>query len=95
MYRVIRDFSDLQDHLYVYRAGDVYPRSNTTASEKRIESLLSTDNIRRVPLIQAVPDAKEDISLATEKAEEPKTGAKSTESLKAKGKQKRGQKKHA
>lgn len=96
VYRVIRDFSDNKDHSHVYRAGDVYPRSGLAPSEARIKELSGSNNARNVPLIQAVAkDTKEDISLTEEKAKEDKTTTKPSSASEAKGKQKKGQKKHA
>lgn len=50
-YVVIKDFSDLEDEGYIYRAGDVYPREGVELDEERTDSLLTTDNKRKTPLI--------------------------------------------
>lgn len=96
MYKVLKDFSDIQDHFYVYRAGDTYPRPGTNPSSGRIDELLGSNNARRRPLIQAVAsDAEEDISLTEKKAKKAATGTKSKRASKPKKEQKKGQEKHA
>lgn len=59
MYRVLTDFSDLQDNEHVYRAGDAFPRSSFSVSEKRIKELSTTANRRGVVLIEKVEEAVE------------------------------------
>ncbi|KGL45058.1 hypothetical protein EP56_05735 [Listeriaceae bacterium FSL A5-0209] len=54
-YRVIVDFTDLEDKNHIYRIGDAYPRSGKRKKE-RIEALLSADNKRSEPLIMALAD---------------------------------------
>ncbi|MCM3783675.1 hypothetical protein M3231_11890 [Neobacillus mesonae] len=49
-YKVIKDFKDLQDENYIYRAGDKYPRKGRGKKE-RIEELSGSDNLRGEPLI--------------------------------------------
>ena len=64
-YKVIKTFQDAQDNLFVYHAGDEYPRKGMKVSEKRIEELSSNKNRRGIPLIEEVETEK--------KAEKPKT----------------------
>lgn len=53
MYKVIVDFKDLTDG-HIYRAGDPFPRSGATVSQKRAKELMSKKNLRGVPLIEKV-----------------------------------------
>lgn len=53
MYRVIKDFKDLQDGNHVYREGDKYPRKGRPKKE-RVEELLGSENKRGEPLIEEV-----------------------------------------
>lgn len=63
MYRVIKFFTDLQDHDHAYRVGDEFPRRGLTVSEERFAELAGTDNKRGIPLIEKVgeqePEAAE------------------------------------
>lgn len=58
-YEVIKDFKDLEDKGYVYRAGDAYPRDGSNPTDERIESLASENNKRKEVLIQAVETDEE------------------------------------
>ena len=51
--KVLKDFSDLQDKNFIYKAGDEYPRPGYTPSEKRIAELASSKNKIGVPVIEA------------------------------------------
>lgn len=73
MYRVLTDFSDLQDNEHVYRAGDEFPRSDFSVSEERINELMGFNNRRKCPLIELIGGKSEDAEKAaevTEKSEE-------------------------
>ena len=89
MYTVIKDFSDSLDDGFVYRAGDVYPRSGASPSEERVLGLMGVDNRQGVPLI------KECVSLVKEDASESETDQHPSEEAKAKERPRRGRKKHA
>ena len=75
MYRVLRDFADLQDREHIYRAGDTFPRSGMEPDEGRIAELSSPRNRLGVPLIEQVeepdpvtaeePEKTEDVKKAT------------------------------
>lgn len=52
MYRVIVNFTDLQDGRKTYTAGDMYPRKGYTPTEKRIRELLSSTNKIGKPVIE-------------------------------------------
>lgn len=54
MYRVLTDFSDLQDKEHVYRAGDEFPRLGLSVTEERIKELTGFSNRRNRPLIELV-----------------------------------------
>ena len=53
-YKVIEYFEDLQDNGRPYNVGDVFPADGNTVSAKRIAELASTQNRRRIPLIEEV-----------------------------------------
>jgi hypothetical protein len=57
MYKVVKDFTDLQDNNYVYHAGDEYPRVGAKPDAKRIDELGSKFNKRGEVLIEAVSEA--------------------------------------
>jgi hypothetical protein len=60
MYKVVKFFTDLQDHDYPYHEGDVFPRSGMVADEKRIKELSTDANRRNEPLIEEVKEATQD-----------------------------------
>ncbi len=66
MHKVIKDFADLQDKGYVYRAGDKFPREGFEVSDERIEELATAKNRRGIPLIEVVDEPEVDNELATE-----------------------------
>ena len=53
-YKVIEYFEDLQDNGRPYNVGDVLPAGGNTVSAERIAELASTQNRRRIPLIEEV-----------------------------------------
>jgi hypothetical protein len=55
-YRVVKHFTDLQDHGYKYAEGDIYPRKGYEPSAERIEMLSTANNRQRTVLIEAVPE---------------------------------------
>ena len=65
MYKVIKQFHDLQDATktkngmvyYEYNVGDEYPRKGLKVSEERLKELSGKDNKRGTPLIE---EAKEE-----------------------------------
>lgn len=71
---VIKDFKDLKDNGYIYRAGDFYPREGVELDEERAKELATAKNRRKEPLIVEV----------LVKQEEKKTTKKSTSKTKAK-----------
>lgn len=58
MYKVIINFSDLQDNNHSYNVGDTYPREGLTPSEERIAELTGTNNKRGVALIEKAAESK-------------------------------------
>jgi hypothetical protein len=54
IYKVIKNFADLQDNNHVYFAGDEFPRKGVEVSDERIAELASVSNKRREVLIEAV-----------------------------------------
>ena len=55
-YKVIEYFEDLQDNGRPYNVGDVFPADGNTVSAERIAELASTQNRRRIPLIEEVAE---------------------------------------
>ena len=55
-YKVIEYFEDLQDNGRPYNVGDAFPADGNTVSAERIAELASTQNRRRVPLIEEVAE---------------------------------------
>ena len=51
-YKVIAYFEDLQDNGRPYNVGDVFPVDGNTVTAERIAELASTQNRRRIPLIE-------------------------------------------
>lgn len=60
MYRVIERFTDLKDNDHKYKAGDIYPRKGTTATEERIAELSGVSNKRGIPLIEEIQKAQKE-----------------------------------
>lgn len=58
-YRVLKDFTDLQDNRYLYKVGDTYPRNGLSVTAERIAELSSKSNRQRVPLIEEVQEQTE------------------------------------
>lgn len=52
MYKVVEFFHDLQDGCHAYHPGDTFPRDGVEVSGDRIEALSSTNNARKVKLIE-------------------------------------------
>lgn len=57
-YRVIKGFFDLDDCLYRYSVGDVYPRIGISANESRCAYLASDRNKLGTPVIEKVQEKK-------------------------------------
>ena len=55
-YKVIEYFEDLQDNGRPYNVGDVFPADGNTVSAERIAELASTQNRRRIPLIEEIKE---------------------------------------
>lgn len=53
-YKVIEYFEDLQDNGRPYNVGDVFPVDGNTVTAERIAELASTQNRRRITLIEEV-----------------------------------------
>jgi hypothetical protein len=56
MYKVVKFFTDLQDHDYPYHVGDIFPHSGMVVDEKRIIELSTDANRRNEPLIEEVKE---------------------------------------
>ena len=59
MYKVIRDFFDLQDNAHQYKAGDAFPRDGYTPTPGRLSALSSEKNRRGIPLIMEIKEETE------------------------------------
>ena len=55
-YKVIEYFEDLQDNGRPYNVGDVFPADGNTVTAERIAELASTQNRRRIPLIEEIKE---------------------------------------
>lgn len=55
-WRVISFFIDLQDGEHPYNVGDAFPREGRTVSEERIKELSTSQNKRKMPLIELVKE---------------------------------------
>ena len=53
-YKVIEYFEDLKDNGRPYNVGDVFPADGNTVTDERLAELASTQNRRRIPLIEEV-----------------------------------------
>lgn len=71
-WRVISFFIDLQDGEHPYNVGDTFPREGRTVSEERIKELSTSQNKRKMPLIELVKDPE----LVKEPEKEPVKEAK-------------------
>lgn len=70
-YKVIKDFTDLQDNNFAYNEGDEYPRKGVSVLASRINELASNKNRRGEPLIVEVQEEEPKKKLkSAEKAEE-------------------------
>lgn len=64
MYKVIKQFHDLQDATktkngdvyHEYKVGDEYPRKGVNVSEERLKELAGKDNKQGMPLIKEVKE---------------------------------------
>ena len=55
-YKVIEYFEDLQDNCRPYNVGDVFPVDGNTVTAERLSELASTQNRRRIPLIEEIEE---------------------------------------
>ena len=58
MYKVIKNFTDLQDKNHPYNVGDTFPRKGLTVSAERLAELAGSNNKQGVPLIAEVKSEK-------------------------------------
>lgn len=66
MYKVIKDFIDLQDNNHAYKVGDTFPREEAVVMSSRYEELATDKNRRKEPLIEEVDEPKKPRSKKTE-----------------------------
>lgn len=57
MYKVIKFFTDLQDHDHAYNVGDEFPRKGLVINAARIAELAGKYNKQGMPLIEEVKEA--------------------------------------
>ena len=55
-YKLIEYFEDLKDNCRPYNVGDSFPADGNTVSAERIAELASTQNRRRIPLIEEIAE---------------------------------------
>ena len=55
-YKVIAYFEDLQDNGRPYNVGDVFPADGNTVTDERLAELASTQNRRKIPLIEEIAE---------------------------------------
>lgn len=58
MYKVIKDFVDLQDCNFPYKVGDVFPHNGKEVTENRLNELAGKDNKQGQPLIKLIKEPK-------------------------------------
>ena len=58
IYKVIKDFADLQDNKHLYHAGDTFPRAGFNVTAERLAELASTKNLAGEALIVGEETAK-------------------------------------
>ena len=58
MYKVIKEFIDLQDDNYHYNENDIFPRENKEVSDERIKELSTKNNKRGEILIEEIKEKK-------------------------------------
>lgn len=51
MYKVIKEFADLQDNNHVYHVGDKFPHNGRKVSKERCKELETSANLIGAPLI--------------------------------------------
>ena len=78
MFKVIKFFTDIQDHDHAYRVGDEFPRKGLTVSEARLAELASASNKRGIPLIEKIGEP-EQLELKLEQEAEPEPIVESAE----------------
>ncbi len=55
-YKVIRYFTDLQDHDHAYNVGDTFPRNGLTVTQSRLDELAGNSNKQGRALIEVVKE---------------------------------------
>ena len=76
-YKVITNFTDLQDDNHKYIAGDTFPRSGYEPSPERLKELSTSKNRRGKPVIAMdVPDIPDKGESPVEIPKKPKKGGK-------------------
>ncbi len=84
MFKVIKNFTDLQDNNHKYVAGDTFPRDGLTVSPERLEELSTGKNRRGVPMIEKI--VEQPVEVEPEKVEEVEPVKKSAPAKKGKKK---------
>lgn len=57
-YKVTKAFVDLNDNLYQYKAGEVYPREGIEVDEDRAKELATVENLSGQVLIEVIKSAR-------------------------------------
>ena len=66
MIKVIKEFYDLQDDGFCYKAGDTFPRKGRKATEERVAELAGNSNKMGEPLIEIKETPKKSQKTETE-----------------------------
>ena len=86
-WRVISFFIDLQDGEHPYNVGDAFPREGRTVSEERTKELSTSQNRRKMPLIEAVKEPEKEPKKEVKEEKNERSGSSST--VKAKSRKKK------
>lgn len=57
-YKVTKAFVDLNDNLYQYKAGEIYPRGGIELDEDRAKELATVENLSGQVLIEKIKSAR-------------------------------------
>ena len=88
-WRVISFFIDLQDGEHLYNVGDAFPREGRTVSEERIKELSTSQNKRKMPLIELVKEPEPEPEPVKEAKKEKNERSGSSSAAKAKPRKKK------
>lgn len=88
MYKVIKDFTDLQDNGYKYKVGDTFPRDGVNVVGSRLSQLSGEKNRQGVPLIAEEQTKSPNSAIPAQRVESVERETPSEESKPKKGRRK-------